>query len=112
MAEFYKAQLNEVRMTPRKARLIVDMVRGKLVSEALDHLRLTNKRAAPVISKLISSAMANAQDRATVDIDRLYISEIQVGHGVTWKRFIPRAQGRASGIKKRTSRITVKLQER
>lgn len=112
MTDLFKAELNDVRMTPRKARLVVDMIRGKLVSEALDNLRLTKKRAAPIISKLISSALANAQDKATVDIDRLYVSEIYVGHGPTWKRFIPRAQGRASGIKKRSSRITVKLKER
>ncbi len=111
MAELFQAKLNDIRITPRKARLVVDAVRGKPVSDALDSLRLLNKKGAPLVSKLINSAVANATDRATVDIDRLVVSEIFVDEGVTWKRFMPRAQGRATPIRKRTSHITVKLKE-
>ncbi len=112
MSQTFQAKLNHVRLTPRKARLVVDVVRGKNVSQALDHLRLMNKKGAPLVMKLINSAIANAKEKATVDIDRLYVSEVFVGAGMTWKRFMPRAQGRAAPILKRTSRITLKLQER
>lgn len=111
-ATTYRAVLRRLRVTPRKVRLIGDAVRGKNVSKALDMLRLMNKRSAPVISKLIQSAVANAKDRATVDVDRLVIAEVQVGQGPSYKRFIPRAQGRASPILKRTSNIVIKLKEK
>jgi len=111
MAELFQAKLCDIRITARKARLVVDAVRGKPVADALDSLRLLNKKGAPLVSKLINSAVANATDRATVDIDRLVVSEIFVDEGVTWKRFMPRAQGRATPIRKRTSHITVKLKE-
>jgi len=88
------------------------MVRGKKVGKALDTLRLTNKKGARILKKVIQSAMANATDRATVDVDRLVVSEIYAGDGTTLKRFMPRAQGRATPIRKRTSIITVKLTEK
>lgn len=112
MAEAYKAQLRDIRISARKARLVADLVRGKKVSEAVDSLKLTNKRAAPLISKLIKSAMANAVDKATVDVDRLFVETIFVDEGSTLRRFLPRAQGRATPIRKRSSHITVKLKER
>lgn len=111
MSDMYRAVLRNVRVSPRKARLVADLVRGKGVSEAIDCLRMLNKRSAPIVSKLIKSAMANATTRATVDIDRLVVSEIRVDEGPTLKRFLPRAQGRATPIRKRSSQITVKLQE-
>lgn len=111
MAQSFKAVLRNVRIGPRKARLVADLVRGKPVSSAVDLLRMTNKRAAPLINKLVKSAMANATDRATVDVDRLVISEIFVDGGFSFKRFLPRAQGRATQVRKRTSHITVKLTE-
>lgn len=111
MEQQYKAILKDTRISARKARLVVDMVRGKPVSVALDTLKLTNKKAAPLVSKLIESAMANATSSATVDVDRLVVSEVFVDEGATLKRFLPRAQGRATPIRKRSSHITVKLAE-
>ena len=111
MSEVFKAQLNDVRISPRKAALVADVVRGKSVEDALDKLRILNKKAAPLFYKLINSAMANATDRATVDVDRLFVKEVFVNQGVTWKRYLPRAQGRATPIRKRTAHITVKLTE-
>jgi len=107
----FKAVLRNTRISARKARLVVDMVRGKPVSSALDTLKLMNKKAAPLVHKLIQSAMANATNAATVDVDRLIVSEVFVDEGVTLKRFLPRAQGRATPIRKRSSHITVKLAE-
>ncbi len=111
MEQKYKAILRNTRISARKARLVVDMVRGKPVSVALDTLRLTNKKAAPLVQKLIQSAMANATSNATVDVDRLIVSEVFVDEGPTLKRYLPRAQGRATPIRKRSSHITVKLAE-
>lgn len=111
MEQQFKAILRNTRISARKARLVVDMVRGKPVSVALDTLKLTNKKAAPLVSKLIQSAMASATSQATVDVDRLVVSEVFVDEGATLKRFLPRAQGRATPIRKRSSHITVKLAE-
>jgi len=111
MSEASRAVLRNVRITPRKARLIVDLVRGKPVQYALDLLKLTNKRAAPMVYKMIASAIANATDRATVDVDRLIVSEGFVNQGPSMKRWLPRAQGRATPIVKRTSHITITLKE-
>ena len=111
MSREYTAKLEDVRITSRKAGLVADAVRGKTVSDALEGLSILNKKAAPLIHKLISSAMANATYKDTVDVDRLVVSEIFVNQGTTWKRFMPRAQGRATPIRKRTSHITVKLRE-
>lgn len=111
MSGTFQAALNGVRVAPRKARLVADVVRGKPVATALDTLRLMNKKSAPMLKKLIESAMANAQDRATVDVDRLVVSEVFVDEGMAFKRFTPRAQGRATPIRRRTSHITVRLKE-
>ena len=105
----FNAALNGFRMSPRKVRLVVDLVRGRHVQDALDILAVTHKKAAPVLSKLISSAVANASQAGDVDVDGLFVSEAYVGDGPTLKRFCPRAQGRAAAIRKRTSRITIKL---
>ncbi len=111
MSDAFQAILKNTRIAPRKARLVVDMVRGKPVSTAIDTLKLTNRKAAPLVSKLIQSAMANATSKATVDVDRLVVSEIFVDEAKTLKRFLPRAQGRATPLRKRSSHITVKLLE-
>lgn len=111
MADSYRAILRNTRISARKARLVADMVRGKPATSAIDELRLTNKKAAPLIAKLIRSAMANATQSATVDEQQLVVSEIFVDEGSTLKRFLPRAQGRATPIRKRSSHITVKLAE-
>ena len=111
MSEVSRAKLRNIRITPRKARLVADLVRGKPVQTAIDILKVTNRRTAPVLIKIIKSAIANAKQSATVDVDSLVISDAQVQDGTTWKRFIPRAQGRATPIRKRTSHITIKLKE-
>ena len=106
-----KAVAKTVRIAPRKVRLILDLVRGKEVGEAISILKLTNKRSSPVVEKLVKSAVANAEHNYDMDIDNLYISEIYADEGPTLKRFRPRAQGRASKINKRTSHITVVVEE-
>ena len=111
MSEASRAILRNVRIAPRKARLVLDVVRGKPVQNALDTLRFMNRRAAPIISKMIASAIANATDKATVDVDRLVISVAQADEGSMLKRWLPRAQGRATPIRKRSSHITIKLKE-
>ncbi|OFO54167.1 MULTISPECIES: 50S ribosomal protein L22 [Nosocomiicoccus] len=107
-----KATARTVRIAPRKVRLVVDLVRGKEVGEAVALLKLTNKRAAEVVEKLILSAAANAEHNYDMDVDSLIVSEIYANEGPTLKRFRPRAQGRATGINKRTSHITVVLTEK
>jgi large subunit ribosomal protein L22 len=98
-------------MAPRKVRLVVNLVKGKPVQHALDLLKLTNKRAAPVVYKMIQSAIANATDKSTVDVDRLIVAEGFVNGGTSMKRWLPRAQGRATPLQKRTSHVTIKLKE-
>ncbi|RYZ60418.1 MAG: 50S ribosomal protein L22 [Proteobacteria bacterium] len=111
MERSYKAVLRDIRVTPRKARLVTDLIRGKPVSVALDMLKATQKKTAPLLAKLIQSAMANATSTSTVDVDRLVVAFVYVDEGQKLKRFLPRAQGRATQVKKRSSHITVKLAE-
>ncbi len=111
MSEASRAVLKNVRIAPRKVRLVVNLVKGKQVQYAMDLLKLTNKKAAPVVYKLIQSAVANASQDSTVDVDRLIVSEGFVDGGASLKRWLPRAQGRATGIQKRTSHVTIKLKE-
>lgn len=106
MAEV-KAILRHVRMAPRKARLIVDMVRGRNAAEALALLRYTPRSAARVVEQLLFSAVANAGHKDLGEPEALKISQAYVDGGAVLKRFQPRAQGRASPIKKRTSHITI-----
>ena len=107
-----KAIARHVRISPRKARLVVDLIRGKRVDEALGTLEFTPKRGAKVVAKTLRSAVANAENNQSLDVDRLYVKQVQVGAGATMKRFTPRAQGRATVIRKRTSHITIVLDER
>lgn len=107
-----KAVARTVRIAPRKVRLVLDLVRGKDVGEAVALLKLTNKRAASVVEKLVLSAVANAEHNYDMDTDNLYVSEIYANEGPTLKRFRPRAQGRATQILKRTSHITVVVSEK
>ncbi|MGA1861787.1 50S ribosomal protein L22 [Deferribacter thermophilus] len=100
------------RISPRKARAVADLVRGKNVEEAMAILKFTNKKAAGMIAKVLKSAMANAEENHGVkDVSKLYIKEIRVDGGPTWKRYMPRAYGRATLIRKRTSHITIVLAE-
>jgi large subunit ribosomal protein L22 len=106
-----RAVARYIRISPRKVRLVIDLVRGKKVDEALAILEFTPKRAAKVVKKLIQSAVANAEQNPDVDVDNLYIKRIYADDGPTLKRIRPRAVGRAYLIRKRTSHITVILDE-
>ncbi|AGA56529.1 MAG: 50S ribosomal protein L22 [Thermobacillus sp.] len=107
-----KAHANYVRIAPRKARLVVDLIRGKSVGEAIAILRHTPKAASPIVEKLLNSAVANAEHNYQMNVERLYISQAYVNQGPTLKRYRPRAQGRAFPIKKRTSHITLVVSEK
>jgi len=102
----------DVRIAPRKVRLVADLVRGKSVKEALGILAGCTKIAVVPVEKIIRSAAANATNNFGMDKDRLYIAEIQVGDGLKIKRYIPRAKGSASGIVKRNSHIRIVVKER
>lgn len=103
-----KATLKNYRQSPRKVRLIADLVRGKKVADALTTLQFVDKRAAGPFAKVIRSAAANATDKGA-NADTLKITKVTVDKGPTYKRFIPRARGSASRINKRNSHITVEL---
>jgi len=111
------AKARFIRVTPMKARRVVDLVRGKNAEEAVDVLRFAPQAASLPVLKVVQSAMANAREGARRDGQRLdesalYIAEAYVDEGPTLKRFRPRAQGRAGRILKRTSHITVVVAER
>ena len=110
MSQTYRAHLKSVRVSARKARLVVNLVRGKQVQDALEVLRFTRKKTAPIVHKLISSALASAEI-GLVDVDSLVVKRVYVNEGPTLRRFLPRAQGRATPIRKRSSHITVELAE-
>ncbi|HEY5680249.1 MAG TPA: 50S ribosomal protein L22 [Pseudomonadales bacterium] len=101
------AKANRLRIAPQKARLVVDQVRGKPVSDALDILGFSTQKGAVLVRKVVESAIANAENNEGADVDELKISEIFVNEGLTMKRIRPRAKGRADRIFKRTSHITV-----
>lgn len=107
-----KAVARTVRIAPRKVRLVIDLIRGKQIGEAVAILRHTPKAASPVVEKVLKSAVANAEHNYELDVNNLVVSEIYVDEGPTLKRFRPRAQGRASAINKRTSHITVVVSEK
>ncbi len=101
-----------LRVSPFKARQVADLVRGKKIDEAVGILKYTNKKSAPLIGKVLKSAIANAEHNNDMDSDELYVSEIYVDEGPTLKRMRPRAYGRADVRRHRTSHITVVLRER
>src|SRR5699024_2236551 len=107
-----KAVAKSARIAPRKVRLVVDLIRGKDVGEAISILRHTQRGASPVVDKVLNSAIANAEHNYELDPENLIVSEVYVGEGATLKRFRPRAQGRASSINKRTSHVTVVVTEK
>ena len=107
-----RAQAKMIRVAPQKARLVVDLVRGKSVKEALGILEYTNKSATPAIIKVIKSAAANAVHNENAEEDKLYVKEIFVDEGPTLKRFAAKAKGSGTRILKRTSHITVVVDER
>lgn len=107
-----KAIARTVRIAPRKVRLVVDLIRGKEVSDAFAILRNTNKRASKVVEKVLQSAIANAEHNYNMDVENLIVKETYVNEGPTLKRYRPRAKGRATQILKRTSHITVVVAEK
>ena len=108
-----KATLRNLRVSPRKTRLVADLVRGKSVEEAISILTFTNRAASKPIKELVRSAWSNAEEKdADIAIDDLFIDRIFVDEGATMKRFRPRAQGRATRINKRTSHVTCVLGRR
>jgi large subunit ribosomal protein L22 len=106
-----KAVARYIRMSPQKVRLVVDQVRGKNVEEAKQILQFTRKYAADHVSKVLLSALANAKQNPNIDENILFVKAIYVDQGPSLKRWRARAQGRAASIKKRTSHITVVLDE-
>ena len=100
-----------LRLSARKARLSADLIRGKQVEEALNILSHTPKFGARVISKVVHSALANARQNKSIDVDTLFVKTVFVNQGPTLKRFQPKPMGRAGRIRKRTSHITVVLSE-
>ncbi|WP_413114055.1 50S ribosomal protein L22 [Thaumasiovibrio sp. DFM-14] len=100
------------RISPQKARLVADQVRGKTVAQALEILTFSNKKAADLVKKVLESAIANAEHNEGADIDDLNVAKIFVDEGPTMKRIMPRAKGRADRILKRSSHITIVVADR
>lgn len=106
-----RALAKHTRVSPRKTRLVAKNIKGKPVEDALNILAFTPKKAARILSKVLRSAIANAEQLPGVDIDTLYVKQVRIDEGPTWKRIMPRAMGRATRILKRTSHITVIVDE-
>jgi large subunit ribosomal protein L22 len=107
-----RATLNNVRISPRKVQIVLDLIRNKPTDVALATLQLTPKAASPILEKLVKSAIANAENNHSMNKDDLYVSECYVTPGPIMKRIMPRSHGRAYRILKRTSHITVVLKEK
>ena len=107
-----KAMARKVRIAPRKARLVIDLIRGKQVGEAYAILKHTPKAASPIVEKVLKSAIANAENNHHMAHEKLYVAEIYANQGPTLKRIRPAAKGSAVRIRKRTSHITIVLKER
>lgn len=107
-----KATAKYLRISPSKARLVARLVKGKKVDQALAILAFTNKKFARMLTKVIRSALANAEHNTGLDVDKLWVKNVLVDQGPMWKRWIPRAMGRATMVRKRTSHVTVILEER
>jgi len=106
-----RAKLSYARISSRKVKIVIDMIRNKTVGEALGILKNTPKAASELLIKLLNSAAANAVNNHNMDKDSLYVAEVFANQGPTLKRVRPRAQGRAFRIRKRTSHITIVLKE-
>lgn len=107
-----RAVARHVRISPRKARQVVDLIRGKSLKEAMAILEYTPKAASEIVAKVVRSAAANAENNYDMNPDDLFVSEAYVDQGPTMKRIRPRARGMADRIRKRTSHITVVVAER
>ena len=107
-----KAQLNGLRMSPRKVRLLVGLIKRRSVSVALDQLNNMTKRASGPLVKLMESAVANAKNNFKIDADHLFVKDMWVDEGVKLRRFRPKGFGRANPIEKKTSRVNLVLEDR
>jgi large subunit ribosomal protein L22 len=108
-----KAEARYIRVSPQKARLVVDLIRGQNAGKALTTLRTTNKRIAPTVEKVLKSAIANAQNRSEdVDVDELYVAEAYVNEGPRMKRIRPAPMGRAYRYQRRMAHIVIKVAEK
>lgn len=107
-----KATGRYIRIAPRKVQTVINLIRGKHIDEALTILKYTPRAATVAVEKVVKSALANAENNYNMDRDSLYIAEIYANQGPTMRRFRPRAQGRATTIRKRTSHIGVVLKEK
>ena len=107
-----KAMARTVRVSPRKTRLVLDLIRGKNVADAIAILKFTPNKAARIVEKTLNSAIANAENNHNMNTDALYVDQVFVCPGPVMKRVRPRAQGRAFRILKRTSHITIVLKEK
>jgi len=107
-----KAVAKYIRVSPRKIRLVMDEIRGKKVEEALNLLIFAPQKGAPILRKVVNSALANAGQYPDIDVDSLFIKRVFANEGPTLKRFRPRAMGRATRIRKRSCHLTVILGER
>jgi large subunit ribosomal protein L22 len=106
------AKLTFARISPRKTRLVVDMIRGREIQSALNILKFSPQPSAKLIANLLRSAVANAEQKGVSDVDALFVKTIYVNAGSSLKRFLPRAMGRASKIRKPTSHVHVVLSEK
>ena len=106
-----QANARYIRIAPRKARYVADLIRGKKAEDALNVLAFSPRKASRLIAKLVKSAIANAGQNESIDVDTLFIKKIFINGGPMLKRFRPRAMGRATTVRKRTSHITVVLDE-
>ena len=107
-----RAYLRGIRIAPRKVQIVLDLIRNKPADVALAILRHTPKAASEPVSKLLQSAMANAENNHNMDKKQLYVAECYVTPGMTMKRIMPRAQGRAFRINKRSSHVTIVVKEK
>ena len=111
MQNYAKAEVNYVRISPRKVKIVIDLIRNKPVGDALAILKHTPKAASEIVEKLLLSAIANAENNHGMDVEKLYVAEIYSNAGPMLKRIRARAQGRAFRILKRTSHTTIILKE-
>jgi large subunit ribosomal protein L22 len=102
-----RATLSRFRESPRKVRMVADMIRGRSVDDALSILRLQQRKAAKMLSKVLGSAIANATENEKADSDKLVVTKINIDGGPVQKRWMPRSMGRANRINSRTSHVTI-----
>ncbi|MFA4973605.1 MAG: 50S ribosomal protein L22 [bacterium] len=106
------AKIKMIRITTRKVRVVADQVRGKGVQEAIDYLTFCRRRSARPLLKLIKSAVSNADTKGGMDLDKLFVKELLVDKGPTMKRWMPRARGSATPVLKKSSKVSITLEQR